>query len=1168
MNPGASEDGTDWVDDDCDGSPLTTRVYVVGFEPAYTNDWSTVGNVSLAAPGLLRIQPTATTSAGIELKRDVVWKHGRVTVNVRFTQAPTTACTVIAAGPTTSYSQSLGMPTAAETVTVAFTGILPDQVITDLKVSCAGAGTALVDWLTVQNGPYVWGPLMDIGVSFSTMGFPEAGHGSFVRMSEDSNPADAIRMIGSDVGGIAWSEDGHAWYTANGTQDDLNTQSLGGVWDAWSPGEIGGERFTAILVGNNDGGEYGGLFYTDDITDPFQSWTMVPGPAGAPAGDGGIGATKWDGECGTGQMASSGKLLVEDLHDGSILVGSTTADYAGVWVWDPNSPNAAPVEAVDGTHLPTDYVPYVSALAVVGDHLFVGYRLMCGGDPEGPGHESALFDCPDPTGAFSGPLTCMAVVDPTDGTAPLDVRDLEALPVQYDGPGDPTGTIVLYVADGGQRFDGTSSEAGEATVFEVIIDETGVVAVADTDTQAAAPAWAVDAAGAPVTYRSADGCAQDTTLPVTAVGNLIAPEAGTQQGRDLSSILLTPDNDALLAFYPQASGNRDYGCVRIFRAALNGSLPLDWLPLQGWEGGELSYDGGTHAVARRTAVEVHTSFMDVEPLLEVWGLSAPDDAAWEPALDGNADPSLLTYGLNTWRLFSSADSPTGNGWDTPPPALVTDTTLDALGIELAWDGTSEVYQSNQGRDLAVCRGCAPGALADGAFLDSVFAGASGDYRMAFLHARGLSGNRAAADHPCQVSMLAGSAGLATAVWEDPNGLTEPEVWMTIDGAAGDAGVHRGLLHLDDVNSDEWCFDGYDNGKFAVGNYIFDILPADTVWDLVCQDSYLVGGYTPWLTCDQSADELDSFNMPAAGIGSLWDIVAVGRDYAIAAASPAGQPDLSVSGGGLWILHHDGADGVTYTHVPPPAAFPSVPASCTEDLMFADDNEVRLTVDEQALYADAGSGAVSLYYTVRDPTCGGAWRIDIPDYTAASPGAPSWTWVAPAAATCPFSPDKIYGVEPTRDGRILYAWGGSSTGADGGVCRVDTTSGATEVAFPPTPYLKIYDVLAHPHLDDVIWIAAAGNEVEAHPGTGDGGVYLAQRRFRPGLGIFPTGTWAWGSVKHGYYDLEDRRVVDLQWGVGHGAYPGEDPSDPAQAQMSNLYATMLGGGWWDGALDVE
>ena len=337
------------MDEDCDDSPMIRRAYVVGFEANYTTDWSTTGSVTLVAPGVIRLQPTSTTGAGIELKSDFTWKKGRVTVNVRFTEAPTTMCSVVVAGPTTSYTESLGAPTGAATVSVEFPGILPSESVTDVKLTCAGAGSARVDWLTIQNGPYTWGPLMDVSSSFTTMGFPAGGHLNFVRMSEGTDLETGLRFMGGDVGGVAWSEDGYAWYTANGTQDDLNTQALGGVWDAWSPGEIGGEWFTAILVGNRPGGENGGLFYTDDITSPLQTWTMAPGPAGAPAGDGGIGATKWDGECSpAANIASSGKLIVEDVeHDGLLLIGSTTADYPGVWAWDWGNPTASPVEAVD-----------------------------------------------------------------------------------------------------------------------------------------------------------------------------------------------------------------------------------------------------------------------------------------------------------------------------------------------------------------------------------------------------------------------------------------------------------------------------------------------------------------------------------------------------------------------------------------------------------------------------------------------------------------------------------------------------------------------------------------------------------------------------------------------------------------------------------------------------
>ena len=229
----------------------------------------------------------------------------------------------------------------------------------------------------------------------------------------------------------------------------------------------------------------------------------------------------------------------------------------------------------------------ISALAVVGDHLIVGYRVACGGDPEGAGHASMLFDCDDTLGASAGPMSCVPILDDTDGTAPLDVRDIEVVP---EAPLTGDGTLVLYVADGGRRWDGADTTAGEGTVYEVRISPSGGYTVADTDTQAALPTWAVDAAGTPVsTYRTAGNCGQDSG---DTLGDLVSPEGDTSsaEGRDLVTILLTPEADALFAFYPQDSGERDYGCVRVFRAPLDGTLPLAWTPFQGWEGGAMKWE--------------------------------------------------------------------------------------------------------------------------------------------------------------------------------------------------------------------------------------------------------------------------------------------------------------------------------------------------------------------------------------------------------------------------------------------------------------------------------------------------------------------------------------------------------------------------------------------------
>ena len=139
VNPAAAEDGTDPVDDDCDESPLTRRAYVTGFEVNYINDWNVTGTVLTVSPGMIRLWPTATTPAVVALKRDFNWVKGLLTVNVRFAAAPTTACSVIVSGPTTSATQSLGTPTGAKTVSVTFPLILPGQTVTDAREATAGA---------------------------------------------------------------------------------------------------------------------------------------------------------------------------------------------------------------------------------------------------------------------------------------------------------------------------------------------------------------------------------------------------------------------------------------------------------------------------------------------------------------------------------------------------------------------------------------------------------------------------------------------------------------------------------------------------------------------------------------------------------------------------------------------------------------------------------------------------------------------------------------------------------------------------------------------------------------------------------------------------------------------------------------------------------------------
>ncbi len=1173
MNPGAAEDGTDPVDDDCDDSPLTRRAYVTGFELNYTNDWNVTGTVMTVGPGMIRLWPTATTPASVALKRDFSWVKGLLTVNVRFAEAPTTACSVIVAGPTSSASQSLGAPTGAKTVSVTFPLILPDQTVTDVKLSCAGAGTALVDWLTVQNGPYAWAPLMDIGMSFTTMGVPGTGHGTFVRMSEDEEASDAIRFIGSDVGGIAWSDDGQAWHTANGTMDDLNTQSKGGVWDAWSPGELGGAYFTAILVGNKGDsgapGVNGGLYYTDDITDPLQTWTLVPSPDNDPL-YGGIGATKKYDECGAivteeeaesgvasaadDNPTSSGKLLLESILDGGLLVGSDSAAYPGVYVWDPNDPTTPPHHpfTLEADFATTGYQPLPTAFAIGGeelDVLLVGYRVRAGGGANQP----ALYVCIlPPTGLLleTESVLCDPVADDTTGLTALDVRDIELTTAE-------DGTVIAYVADGGHTYDGLECGEEETTIFEVKLTTAGAMSVVDTDSTDPDPAW--------TTWACGDNNHADTS------GDLVPPEGGNAQGSELSSTLLSPQGEWLFAFFPQKASKRDYGCPRVFRAEVDPEAGFvgPWLPFQGYEAGQMQWNVvGGHSESRRGTSNMKGSVFATEPLPEAQALASVDDAAWEPPMaadplhPGQKDQALLTNGLTFWRVYSAYDSITGFGWDTVP-AAITDHDLDTIDVELAWDGASDVYQSGQGVSMGVCRGCEARPTES---LDYVFGGVTGDYGPQFLHARDATGAREAAQHPCAASSLRAIVAASVSVWEDPAGVTPAQVWIPMRGHNGDAAARRGLLFLDDADTEDWCFDGYGEGYLATTNYLNDVTySADGVWELLCQDSYDVGGYVPWATCDSdiSTPEIDSFNMTTAGIGNITGVVALAEDYAIAAAAHGGVVTATTYSEGLWVLHNAGATGIEYTHV----GFPGgLSTGCSEEDTFLEAALTNLTVDFEALDASGGSGDVTAYFTNHSSPCGGVWKIT---FNYLTPGTAVWTELPVGDGTGPcalFDEENLYGAQPTADGRYVYVYGKS------GVCRADMLTNDAldfEVAFPSLTITNVTDVLPHPHLDDVFWVAVQGGDDAS---SAPGGLYLAQRRFRPGvvtppLGP-PVGTWQYGFVKQGYYDLEDRRVNTLDWGTGYGRYAGDDLSSPLDDHLSNVYLSVLGGSWWDGAVEAE
>lgn len=626
---------------------------------------------------------------------------------------------------------------------------------------------------------------------------------------------------------------------------------------------------------------------------------------------------------------------------------------------------------------------------------------------------------------------------------------------------------------------------------------------------------------------------------------------------------MSPQGEWLFAFFPQKGSKRDYGCPRVFRAEVDPDAGFvgPWLPFQGYEAGQVQWAiVGGHAESRRATSNMKGSVFATEPLLEAQALASVDDAAWEPPMAADPlhpeqkDQALLTNGLSFWRVYSAYDSITGFGWDTVPLAI-TDHDLDAIDVELAWDGASEVYQSGQGVSMGVCRGC-EGRPTES--LDYVFGGITGDYGPQFLHARDSTGAREPAQHPCEATSLRGIVAASVSVWEDPAGVSPAQVWIPLRGGNGDAAADRGLLFLDDADTEDWCFDGYGEGYLAATNYLNDVKyggASDGIWELLCQDSYDVGGYVPWPTCDSSITgaPLPSFPMYGAGIGNITGVVAVAEDYAIAAAAHGGVVTATTYSEGLWVLHNTGATGIEYTHLD----FPGVSTGCSEADTFLEAALTHLSVDFEATTA---SGDVTAYFT-NHSACGGVWKVTLNYLTLTTP---DWDDVLVGDGTGPcaaFDAENLYGAEPTADGRYVYVYGKS------GVCRADMSTNDAddfEVAFPALTITNVTDVLPHPHLDDVFWVAVQGGDDDS---SASGGLYLAQRRFRPGL-TPPAGTWQYGFVKQGYYDLEDRRVNTLDWGTGYGRYAGDDLGSPLDDHLSNVYLSVLGGSWWDGAVEAE
>jgi hypothetical protein len=399
---------------------------------------------------------------------------------------------------------------------------------------------------------------MDAYMAFDTMAYPDTGPQTFVRVSEGYDGTGGLILTGSDVGGFAWSPahdpetEPTVWNMANGGGGGLANGVQYYAADAYAVSH------TPVEV-PTDPADYdiylltsGSFWFTSDIVNTLgdpQEWTLLTDT---------LGAWKDGDDCPAddddGKQFASGRLLVEHPFDEDwLFVGSGVDGYRGVYLWDTGTQTNGGLAFADLPYSPTPPIP--SGLAVnqvitellYTDWVMVGYRTLVPGDTTlGDG---ALYLCWAGDPASAPTPDCYPVADDDDGLTAYDVRDIEP---------DPVVAGRWYVADGGHRYDGTSTcdyydngngtddetpgESWESTVLAVqvtIVAGIPQIEVWDTDTTTQDMITWEGSTGLPY-YQTEEACHHNTPGPTW--GDLVPPDASEgNAAHTLTTITVDPD---------------------------------------------------------------------------------------------------------------------------------------------------------------------------------------------------------------------------------------------------------------------------------------------------------------------------------------------------------------------------------------------------------------------------------------------------------------------------------------------------------------------------------------------------------------------------------------------------------------------------------------------------
>ncbi len=728
-----------------------------------------------------------------------------------------------------------------------------------------------------------------------------------MRTSDEYDADGGLLLIGSDVGGMAWSPyhnpevEPSVWHTANGTLTDWNdgtetsVMELAATWRGDRQGGRPGFRDPAefdvyALTGTDALGYGGGLWWTSDLEGNPQFWRAI-----APE----LSAFKHRDDCVTTEETedtaapaeetgskdiSSGDLMVDfPDYPSHMLIGSggrgTAAARRGLYLWEKNT-TSPPVEPYIGLPENATYSALPAALATgeVDDVPFVvvGYRVIA----SDASAYDALYLCPagfDPAD-FDEPTdpaaaSCLPIVDGVDGTTAYDVRDIEADPANpiWDSTGENGDTIArFFVADGARIWDEDLDTCAnwreDATVLVVTVRHSSSgwsFNVWDSD-PASAPGTPVWLATGPTYFvETFDGCLRDGGGDT--YGNLVPPNPNSyQENVDISTIAIDEEGKWIFAFYPTGIMGARWGCASVFRAPLPtrstfpDGMSLGWKPFQEYTEDSVNADDMSphlttgHAADRRAHVNPMGAYLEDEPNLETLAGTYVHDATFVPG----ARQSLLMGSAMVWWVFEDGHTAFGDtsgvGWNsmevfTVPPAL------DQAAFVLAFAGADSepVLQDLTAPAVAACPGCTTGELQTPH--DRILGGGAGDFKYANLYGED-AGWQEPADRPCEFHMMTSSIK-DIEVWVDRSGDTEDaQGWAMISPQTLTGKVARGYPVVTDPGLGRAIFFSEQVGIGAAElgeEWCWDGVASGGTAGFVSGPAYLKEG-TQWdLTCTDS-----------------------------------------------------------------------------------------------------------------------------------------------------------------------------------------------------------------------------------------------------------------------------------------------------------------------------